>query len=302
MSSHKTIFSVLLLIILGFIWGSGYSLARYAMTHGVPPLGYAFWQSLGPAIILSLISLSKDGVKIIHRQYWFFFLICGLTGIAIPNTNMYFVAAHIPAGILSVIVNTVPIIVYPLALVAGQEQPDWFRLLAVLMGMCGIVFIINPAVSGGVVSPWSIAALISPCAFALCSLYIAMRSPKSLGPLTSASGMLMAASLLLLPLVIGQHAFYSLSWPWDITQKVVILEMILSSVGYVIFFKLIDIAGPVFYSLTGGMVAITGLFWGYMIFGEQPDLHDMIGISLIIISITTLAYRQYGVWNKDAIT
>lgn len=299
MYKHKTLLSIFLLIILGFIWGSGYSLARYAMTHGVPPLGYAFWQSLGPACILLLISITKDGAHLIKKQYWFFFLVCGLTGIAIPNTNMYFVAAHIPAGILSVIVNTVPIIVYPLALVSGQEQPDWFRLLAVLMGMCGIVFIVNPAISGGVVSPWSIAALISPCAFALCSLYIAMRSPKTLGTISSAAGMLLAASLLLLPLVIGQHAFYSLSLPWNLTQQVVILEMILSSIGYVIFFKLIDIAGPVFYSLTGGMVAITGLFWGYVIFSEQPNVHDFIGICLIILSIAILALRQYQVWNKD---
>ncbi len=32
------------------------------MTNGVPPLGYSFWQSLGPAIIIGVLALlTRDG-------------------------------------------------------------------------------------------------------------------------------------------------------------------------------------------------------------------------------------------------
>jgi len=58
-----------LLILLGVLWGSGYSLARYATTHGVAPLGYAFWQSLGPALLLSLYILFKRAYQGLRLRY-----------------------------------------------------------------------------------------------------------------------------------------------------------------------------------------------------------------------------------------
>ena len=136
-SSWIILRSVLLLIFLGVIWGSGYSLAKFAMTNGVPPLGYSFWQALGPAIILTVLSFSMGKKSLLNPHYWGYFLICGLIGIAIPNTNMYFIASHIPAGLLAVLVNTVPLLVYPLALFFGQEKPDLWRFLALIIGVGG---------------------------------------------------------------------------------------------------------------------------------------------------------------------
>src|SRR3990167_11063621 len=93
-------YSLLLLILLGTLWGTGYSIARFAMTNGVPPLGYSFWQSLGPAIIIGSIVLSpkKSSPTIGKQTPWLYYFICGLTGIVIPNTSMYFAAAHLPAS------------------------------------------------------------------------------------------------------------------------------------------------------------------------------------------------------------
>lgn len=291
MSSHRTYKAIVLLIFLGFIWGSGYSLAKYAMTNGVPPLGYAFWQSLGPALLLTLICLFSGKTSLIKANYWPYFLVCGLVGIAIPNTNMYFIASHLPAGLLAVLVNTVPLLVYPMALITGQEKADFWRFLALLIGMIGILMIlgINTA---GVLSAWTLLALLSPFGFALCSIYIAAKQPSELHSLEAASGMLLAASLLLTPLVLSQHAFYSLLGPLTLTKQVILLEIFLSSLGYLIFFVLIRIAGPVFYSLTGGVVAITGLFWGYILFSETPTSYQGSAVILVIFALFLLSWRQ----------
>src|ERR1700742_3017714 len=101
MSNKKTT-SLLLLLTLGFIWGTGYSIARFATTHGVSPLGYSFWQALGPAILIGLLAFRKSQFKRtqIATPHLLYYFICGLTGIVIPNTNMYFAASHLPAGIL----------------------------------------------------------------------------------------------------------------------------------------------------------------------------------------------------------
>lgn len=291
MNNAKTVLALIILIVLGFIWGSGYTLAKFAMTNGVPPLGYAFWQSLGPALLLTLFCFSKQSCPLFQPQYWIYFLVCGLVGIAIPNTNMYFIASHIPAGLLAVLVNTVPLLVYPMALIAGQERFDSWRILALLLGMTGIWLIISPT-NQDLVSGWTLLALISPLAFAFCSIYITAKQPSTLNVLQSASGMLLSASLLLTPLVIQQHAFYPLTLSFTPVERVVLLEIALSSIGYLLFFKLVNLAGPVFYSLTGGIVALTGLFWGFVIFHEKPSSLQSLAIACVLSALFLLSWRQ----------
>lgn len=291
MKRFHSLQALILLILLGFIWGSGYSLARYAMTHGVPPLGYSFWQSLGPAVLLTLSSLFTRNNPLWRWQNWSYFFVCGLVGIAIPNTNMYFIASHLPAGLLAVLVNTVPLLVYPLALLTRQERFDTWRILALLMGVSGIAMIIAPT-SDGWLSGWTLMALLSPLGFAFCSIYIGAKQPPQLTAIQAASGMLVAASLMLIPLVMQQHAFYPLTAPFTPAKQVVILEILLSSAGYFIFFKLIRLAGPVFYSLTGGVVALTGLFWGFIIFSEVPNALQRTAMLCVIGAIFLLSWRQ----------
>jgi drug/metabolite transporter (DMT)-like permease len=291
MNQRRTRLSLLLLTLLGFIWGSGYSLAKYAMTHGVPPLGYSFWQSAGSAFLLTLFCFISRKRALFNRSYWPWYLICGLLGIAIPNTNMYFIASHIPAGLLAVLVNTVPLVVYPLALLTRQEHFDSFRVLAIVLGMIGIVLIIAPA-THTVLSYWSMLTLITPLAFALCSIYISACQPKAVDALEAASGMLIAASLLLTPLIIQQQAFYPLTAPFTTAKLVVLLEIVLSSIGYFLFFKLIRLAGAVFYSLTGGVVSLTGLLWGFIVFDERPDALQWLAIGCVCTALFLLSWRQ----------
>jgi drug/metabolite transporter (DMT)-like permease len=283
--------ALLLLLALGFIWGSGYILAKYAMTHGVPPLGYAFWQAAGPALLLTLTCFFRGKNILATRTFWPYYFVCGLLGIAIPNTNMFFISSHIPAGMLAVLVNTVPLIIYPLALFAGQEHFNKWRALAILLGVAGIILIIAPQ-THNILSQWTLLTLISPLSFALCSIYIGACQPKTVSALQASSGMLVAATLLLLPFIVLHHDFYSLTAPYTTAKQVVLLEIALSSIGYFLFFELIRLAGPVFYSLTGCVVTLTGLFWGYIAYREIPTSLQWAAISCISVALFLLSWQQ----------
>jgi drug/metabolite transporter (DMT)-like permease len=284
---NKPLLSFMLLLLLGFIWGTGYSIARYATLNGVPPLGYSFWQSLGPAILISLISCfgaSRFKFSLPHLRYY---LICGLTGIAIPNTNMYFAAPHLPAGLLAVIVNTVPVVAYPMALIAGLESFQMMRFMGVVSAICGIMLIIIPSASlpSPHMVPWVLSALITPVSFAFCAVYISRYRPEKGDSLSLAAGTLIASSLLLLPIVILDRSFYALHLPLTPADWVILLEILLSSIGYVVLFQLIKMAGPVYYSLVDAIVALKGLFWGYLIFHEKLNIWTATAVGLILIAL-----------------
>lgn len=295
--SNKTVSplpSFFLLVILGTVWGTGYSIARFAMTHGVPPLGYSFWQSLGPALIIGFISFCK------HRTFYTtvarsrYYLICGLTGIVIPNTSMYFAAQHLPASILAMVVNTVPIVAYPMALSMHMEKFNWQRFIGICAAFCGLMLIILPKSSlpSPDMVPWVLSTLITPVSFAFCSIYIARFRPANSDTLSLTAGMLIASTLLLIPLVLLTHSMYFFNYPLTMPDNVILLEIVLSSIGYLLFFQLIKIAGPVYYSLVDTIVVLTGLTWGYLIFGERLNPWTGAAVCLILVALLLVTKQQ----------
>jgi len=292
--SRRTLYSLFFLVLLGFIWGSGYSIARYVRLHSIATFSYAYWQSLGPAIFLLFYLFFTGLYRQFSIQHWFFYLLIGIFGIVIPNSVMYFVAPHLSAGILAVIVNTVSLIVYPLALFLRQERFHWIRLVCVLLGIIGILLIIfsKLEIHWLDLNRWALLALLTPISFACCALYISKSSPKEISPFVLAAGMLIFSSILLTPITFGLRQFHPLHLLSSYIDWLIILEIILSSVGYVILFTLLQKSGSVYYSLVGGVVALTGLFWGHLIFHEYLNLVLVVAISLIIIAILIMTWHQ----------
>lgn len=293
--------AITLLILLGFIWGSGYSIARFAMTNGVPALGYAFWQTWGPAIaLLIFLFIRKTPLPTNPKNIGFYF-ITGLVGLAIPNTTIYFSAAHLPAGMLAIIVNTVPIIAYPLALALQEEKFSWVRFIGLIIGITGIMTIVMPKtiLASVHLSLWALLTLIAPICFATCAIYSSKFRPTNADSACLSAGMMLFAALILTPIVFSLGQFYPLTPPFTLPKMVVLLEIVLSSTGYIIFFELLKVAGPVYYSLVGGLVGLTGLFWGRVIFKEHLTPLAIISVILILIAIVLISIKMEA-YQKDA--
>lgn len=285
-------YPTLILLLLGIIWGSGYAIAKLAMQNGVPPLGYAFWQSLGPAILLSLVAFLQKHLLRLNQQKIIYYFICGLLAIALPNTNMYFTAPHLPAGILAVIINITPILIYVSSLGLGLERFSMPSFAGVYLAILGIMLILIPKASLPSLAtlPWAVQALATPLCFAVSIIYIA-RQQVADSPLTQAAGMLLCSAILLTPLIISTHAFYPLT-KFNLPVFLIVLEIILSSIGYILLFHLLKIAGPIFYSLVSSIVALTGLFWGWLIFAEHLNLWSGLAMVFIILGISLVSLHQ----------
>jgi drug/metabolite transporter (DMT)-like permease len=230
-------------------------------------------------------------------------MVCGLIGIALPNTNMYYAAARLPAGLLALLVNTVPIIIYPIALMAKQEKFDPKRLLGLFCAIAGIFCLILPKASfpDAHAALWVLMALLTPLCFALFAVFINPHRPTDSNSLSIAAGMMLVASVLVAPLVFRTHQFYPLHWPFSIPSWIILLEMVLSSLGYVLFLWLLKVAGPVYYSLVDGVVAVTGLLWGIALFNERFNGWHAVAVVLIFSGIAFMTLRQ-RVNNKKSAT
>lgn len=286
MSKIKTMYPLFLLCALGFTWGTSFSIARFAMESGITPLGYSFWQSFGPAVLVSIIAIAKDKRFFISKmEHILFYLVCGLIGICLPNLSMYFSAVHIPSGILGLIVNTSPIITYILSILFFIEKYDHVRFSGILFSFLGLFLLFYPKIDHVDENlKWLFFAFVTPLMLSFCTVFMVKYRPKNISSLGLSAGMLIAATCMITPVTFAMHQFHPIS-EINLPNFFILLEIILSSIGYILFFELLKVAGPVYYSLVGCIVSLSGLFWGYSIFHEQPKKLEWIAIVFIVVAI-----------------
>ncbi|WP_397600014.1 DMT family transporter [Silvanigrella sp.] len=289
----NSVYPIFLLISLGFTWGTSFSIAKFAMESGITPLGYAFWQSLGPAILVFILSyIQKKSVPPYNLQHIFFYFICGLLGIALPNLTMYFSASHVPSGILGLIINTSPILTYILSIVFVIEKFSWTRFIGIILGFLGLFILFLPKLSNYLEYKWMLFALLTPLLLASCTVFMVKLRPNNTSSLALSCGMLVAATFIIMPLVYLNNSFHPIVFPLNKPDFFILIEIILSSIGYVLFFELLRVAGAVFYSLVGCIVALAGLFWGYIIFGENIKPFEWFSILFIISAIFLVSKKN----------
>jgi drug/metabolite transporter (DMT)-like permease len=202
---------------------------------------------------------------------------------------MYFVVGHLPSGLVALMVNTVPIFIYPMAV--RSEGFSLARLIAVLLGVTGLLCILLPraALPNPSDFHYGLYLLITPFCFALCAVFISNYWPRDAHPLTLSTGMLLVSALALTPLALKIGGIEPLWAPMTLAKGAVVLEIILSSIGYVLFFRLLKIAGPIYYSLVGGVVVLTGLFWGW-VSGEVLNPWSWLAVFFILSAIVMMSF------------
>lgn len=284
---------LVLLVLLGVDWATGYAIAGYVMRHGVSPYGYAFWQSVGPLICLFIIQVWRSEL-IYNRKVIAYSIGCGLFGIAIPNLLIYIASQYVNSGILTIIANTAPIFTYPMALYLQQEKFKPIRLVMVVLGVFGVLAIVFKPSHRYLLqfANWGIGlALIIPLCYAFAAVYIARFRPHGGNILSHAFLMLIVSSAVLSPLTFIMHGFYSLH-VGDANSYLIILEILLSAFGYVLLFIIINIVGPVYYTLVNAVAAVTGVLYARLLFSQQISNAAFIGMGLIIFAILGLSYTQ----------
>ncbi|NQY42865.1 MAG: DMT family transporter [Legionellales bacterium] len=279
----------LLVLILGSIWGAGPIINKYAISNGVSPVGYSFLQFIGPAIVLTIIAKLQNKLYL-SKKHIPYYLVCGLIGQAIPSTILHICAPYLPSNIMPVIINLVPIFVYPLALLVKQEAFQIWRFIGILIGGVGIISLSNVPTTS--MLPWVTLALITPLCFAVTVLFINPFKPKNTPPISLAAGMLLSAALLVTPILILTDSYYAITFPLNYQDYAILIRICMHSFGYVIFFTIVQKAGPVYYSLVSGVVILSGILLGYLILGETLNNNSIFTVCAILLAIIIINLSQ----------
>lgn len=262
------------LLLLGCGWGLTQPLTKITVTAGYQPLGMIFWQMLIGAILLGVLRWRKLRKLPFTPKTLGVWLLIATIGTLIPNTTSYSAAFHLPSGIMSIVIATIPMIAFPIALVLGNDHFSFRRLFGIALGLVGVGFIALPEASlpERAMIAFLPLALIAPFCYACEGNIVARWGTAGLDPIQVLFGASVVGTLIALPLAWRTDALFLPTPPFILADVTMTLSAIIHVLVYAGCVWLIGCAGSVFAGQVSYIVTGSGVFWAMLLLGETYSL------------------------------
>lgn len=272
-----------LLILTGTLLGSVLPMARFAMAAGWSPLAFAFWPALGSGLLLATAGWRAGGRAQVSRAFLTYSLIAGAVSVAIPNTVTFMVMPDLGTSLTSLMYTLPPLFTYALAWGIGIERYRPLRFAGIVLGLAGAALLVlsRSAVAAGSIW-WIILALCAPLSLAAGNVYRKQCMPAGVHSGLLAGGMLLGGALSLLPFLAISGGLFS---PDASAWGVMLLQCLLTSVGYVVYFRFQKVADAVYFSQCGYVISATGVFSGILLFNERLTQTMVLAVVAIVTGI-----------------
>ncbi|MGH6719693.1 MAG: DMT family transporter [Alphaproteobacteria bacterium] len=259
-----------LLLAIGATWGSTYVLAKIVAESGGTPAGMALLQAVGGGLVLVALGLARGRLPRLGWRHGGFCAVTGLLGTALPSSVWFWVAPNLPSGVVAIEAALVPMVTLGITLALRVEGFEARRVAGIAFGLVAVGLLTLPETSmpDPAMVPWVLIGLAVPVSYATENMVLALRRPADLDALTLLTGMMVMASLMLLPLAWLTDGWW-LPWPWTEESWLFVVFVAINVLSYLGFIELIRLAGPVFAAQEGYIITITGVLWGVALLDER---------------------------------
>ncbi|WP_439523072.1 DMT family transporter [Marivita sp.] len=284
---------LIVLILSGAAWGATQPLAKTAVSEGYRHFGILFWQMGIGAVVLGLLcALRGTGMRFTRRDVTLYGVLA-LIGSVLPGIASYSAAIHLPSGVLSILLSSVPMLAFPIALTFGLERFRWRRLAGLSLGFTGICLLILPEASLPAAVPiiWVFVALISSLFYALESSVVARWGLGGLDPVQVLCGASLVGALITLPLALLSGQFIDPRGPWGAPDHAIIASSLLHAAAYTSYVWLVGRAGPVFTVQISYFVTLFGVTWAMLFLGEIYSSYFWAALAVMLAGLALVQPR-----------
>jgi len=279
----------LLLAALVAMWGSSFMFTKVALTAFAPDVLVASRLVMAAAILLGLLAVRRKGLPRSGRL-WLFVIAMAVMGNALPFWLISWGQQRIDSNLAGILMAVMPLSTVVLAhfFVAG-ERLNRAKAAGFLLGFLGIVVLTGPEAllelkGQGTALLYELSVLGGAVCYAINTI-IARRRPAS-DPLVAAAGVMLTASLFMVPLAalgapppslarIGLAPAFALLF----------LGLISTATATVVYLKLVTLAGPSFVSLINYLIPLWAVLAGLIFLAEVPEWSALAALALILSGI-----------------
>ncbi|MEM9953423.1 MAG: DMT family transporter [Chloroflexota bacterium] len=287
-----TLRDTVLLFILAALWGASFLFVRVA----VPVLGpFPLVESrvlLGGLILLGYAYLLGHLPN--WRLYWKQYALIGLFNNAIPFTLIAIAQLNLTASLAALLNATMPLFSAIIAAIWIKETLTVPKVIGLFLGIMGVGVIvgwqtvtldmtrlISILLMLGATLSYGIAVVYSKVAF------------RGMNPIATSTGQLLTASIMILPFALMQPIEQTI--PATVIWSVLGLAVLSTSLAYLIYFYLIENAGPTNAASVTLLIPFFSSLWGAIFLGERLLANEIAGFVVILASLllVTGLYKRF---------
>jgi len=295
-----------LLVVLGVGWGLTQPLGKIAASTGIGPFALIFWQLVICTVFLGAITLIRGKGLVWTRPAWTFYGVVALLGTLIPNFAFYTSVTRLPAGIMSIVIATVPLLAFPMSLMLGLDRFEPRRFMGLMLGIAGVAMIALPQSS--LPDPAMVAflpmALLGPLFYAMEGTFVSRFGMAGMDPVQAMFGASLVGMVLCLPAVLVTGQWIDPVAQFGQAEQALILSSVLHAMLYSTYVGLAARVGAVFATQTSYVVTAAGLCWSMLLLGERFSPWIWAALPVMLIGLTLVRPRPtaaaFAVGGKTA--
>ena len=294
MTARDQVWLTSILIGLGALWGLSQPLVKTAVAGDYEPLGMVFIQMTVATIVLGCVQFKRLGKIPIRPTTVAIWLMIAFVGTIIPNSASYQALKTIPAGLYAVLIATIPMMSFPIALAMRNEAFSSRRLLGLCAGFAGVLCIVVPDASlpeRAMLAAIPL-AMLAPFCYALEGNLVAKFGTAGMDPIQVMFGASALGAAITLPMAAGAGQLMFPMAPLERPDVALILASVIHSFVYVVYVWMVGRAGPLFAAQVSYWVTGFGVLWSMLLLGERYAGWVWIAMGLMVVGLTLVQPRR----------
>lgn len=275
---------LLLLLGTGTMLGLNFPIGKLVLAHGVNSALWAAMISLGAGLAMLVIAnlLTRNNSNIAPSLKYS--LSSGFLSYVMPNFLTFLVIPKIGSGLAAVMFALSPVATAIISTILRVRPPNRWGITGVAFGLLGALVIVfgrnsNVEASGSI---WILLALLVPVFLGLGNVYRTSAWPAGASPHLLAAYTNLAAVPFLIAIAIFSgfdlHPFLQIPW-------LAVLQILVSTTMFSMFFRLQQIGGPTYLSQIGYVAAAVGLLIGVTYLGETYPILVWLGAGIVALGV-----------------
>ena len=287
--------SWLCLITLAIIWGVNFIFIKISV-EDVGATNNVFFRLLLAALVLSTY-LRSTGKKLPLSKYnVLFYLILGFLGLALPFFLISSAEIYIDSGLAGLLMSPMPLITLSLsALILKDEVINGTKILAFIIAFLGLIVLFGPknllALGGSNKIEFISQILVLIAAFCYGTNAILSKLAPKIDASAMATGVSIGSLFFVTPFAFFYEPFYLVNFTNEAILAIIIQGVFGTAIASILFFKIIELKGPVFLSLINFMIPPVAFFAGVLFLSEQIKINALLAL-LMILGALYINYRS----------
>ena len=285
-----------MLLTLSLVWGGSFFFNEIAVRQ-LPVFTVVVCRvALAAVILLAVLRLTGQRLPR-SGKVWAAFFGMGMLNNVIPFSLIVAGQQSVASGVASILNAATPLFGVIFAhLLTQDEKLTPLKLAGVIVGFLGVAVMIGPDAISGLGGNLAAQMMILAGAASYAFAGIFGRRFKAMGvlPMATATGQVIASSIILLPLVLVIDRPWTLPAPgWDAIAALIGVAAISTAFAYFLYFRIFASAGATNLLLVTFLIPISAILLGTAFLSEALLPRQIAGMALIGLGLSLIDGRLW---------